>query len=83
MWFYNIEYAEHGGNHSDYKATNVATNQWVDIIIDASKLPAFVNSEGKFVGFQAGLFADGVSAFYIDSISIVNVTATPDIPLVG
>lgn len=83
MWFYNIAYAEPAGDHSDYKATNVATNQWVDIIIDISNLPAFVNSEGKFVGFQAGLFAGGISAFYIDSIAVVNVTPTPNVPLVG
>ncbi len=83
MWFYNIEYTGAGGDHSDYKANNILTNQWVDVIIDISNLPAFLNSEGEFEGFQVGLFSAGITNFYIDSISVVTITETSDIPLVG
>ena len=73
LWFYNIEYAGAGGDHRDHVAENIVTNEWVDLLISPSNLPAFVNSQGKFVGFQVGLFADGISEFYIDSLSIVGM----------
>ena len=81
--FYDADHTDHADNGWDYRAPAVATNKWVDVTISLSDLAGLVDSEGEFKGFQFGIFSDSVTNLYIDSLSIVTVVSTPDIPLAG
>ena len=81
LWFYKADYTDHAGNGWNYRAPSVATNRWVDVTLSLNDLAGLVDSQGEFKGFQFGIFSNGVTNFYIDSLSIVTVVNHPDIPL--
>ena len=80
LWFYNPDDTNHGGE-ATHVTKDIATNQWVDVTLTLSEVMVLLNSDGGFTGFQFGLFASGVSALYVDSLSIVTVVDPADIPL--
>ena len=81
LWFYKADRTEHAGNGWNYRASSVATNRWVDVTLSLDDLAGLVDSQGEFKGFQFGIFSNGVTNLYIDSLSIVTVVNYPDIPL--